>query len=194
MKFLKWLFSTKSKSKKYFPEIILLSYLVITTIVIIIVSNVFELPNTIDKILGGIIIIQGVLLFFPSVSRVFSIMDYKSDKKITEGKINLKFSPILYPIKDIICWLRHAKSPDTIYLKRKDNIGNLIVEVSYEVERRNGPFINKKIFIDSQEIQDLTNIENILTNECLVKENAFYVVAITEMNDPKLFEKIIPKI
>ena len=194
MKLLKWIFSMKSISKRYFNEILLLCYLIITTLIVVIASNCFELSKTIDRILGIIILLQWILLFIPCMSRIFSIIDYNMDKKIKNGKQKFNFSPVLYSLQDILYWLEYASIPDTIYVKRKDNIGNLIIEVSYEVEKRNGPFVNKKVFIDNEEIQSFTEIQDILTKECLIKENSLYVVATTDLNDPKLFIKIISEI
>lgn len=194
MKLLKWIFSLKSISKRYVNEILLLCYLIITTLIVVIASNCFELSKTINRIFGIIILLQWILLFIPCMSRILSIIDYNKDIKIKNGELKLNFSPILYSLQDILYWLEYASIPDTIYVKRKGNTGNLIIEVSYEVEKRNGPFVNKKVFIDNEEIQSFTEIQDILTKKCLIKENSLYVVATTEMNNPKLFSKIISEI
>lgn len=194
MKLLKWIFSLESISKRYLYEILLLCYLIITTLIVIIASNYFELSKTTDRILGIIILLQWILLFIPCISRILSIVDYNKDMKIKNGKLKFDFSPILYSLQDVIYWLEYASIPDTIYVKRKDNNGNVIIEVSYEVEKRNGPFVNKKIFIDNEEIQSFMGIQDILTKKCLIIENSLYVVATTEMNNPKLFSKIISEI
>lgn len=194
MKLLRWIFSLESRSKRYLYEILLMCYLIITTVIVIIASNCFELSETTDRILGRIILLQWILLFIPCISRIFNIIDYNKVIKIKNGELKLNFSPILYSLQDIIYWLEYASIPDTIYVKRKDDNGNVIIEVSYEVETRNGPFVNKKIFIDNEEIQSFTGIQDVLTKKCLIIENSVYVVATTEMNDPKLFSKIISEI
>ena len=178
MKILKWIFSLKSISKRYVNEILLLCYLIITTLIVAIVSNCFELSKTIDRILGIIILLQWILLFIPCMSRILSIIDYNKDIKIKNGELKFNFSPILYSLQDILYWLKYASIPDTIYVKRKGNTGNLIIEVSYEVEKRNGPFVNRKVFIDNEEIQSFTKIQNILTKKCLIKENSLYILEI----------------
>ena len=43
-------------------------------------------------------------------------------------------------------------------------------------------------------MQSFKGIHEILEKECLIKENSLYVDATTEMNDPKLFCKIISEI
>ena len=194
IKLLKWIFSLESISKRYLYEILLLCYLIITTLIVVIASNCFELSKTINRILGIIILLQWILLFIPCMFRILSIIDYNKDIKIKNGKLKFNFSPILYSLQDVIYWLEYASIPDTIYVKRKDNNGNVIIEVSYEVEKRNGPFVNKKIFIDNEEIQSFMGIQDILTKKCLIIENYLYVVATTEMNNPKLFSKIISEI
>ena len=119
MKLLKWIFSLKSISKRYVNEILLLCYLIITTLIVVIASNCFELSKTIDRIFGIIILLQWILLFIPCMSRILSIIDYNKDIKIKNGELKLNFSPILYSLQDILYWLEYASIPDTIYVKRK---------------------------------------------------------------------------
>ena len=93
MKLLKWIFSLKSLSKRYVNEILLLCYLIITTLIVVIASNCFELSKTIDRILGIIILLQWILLFIPCMSRILSIIDYNMDIKIKNGELK---SPFFY--------------------------------------------------------------------------------------------------
>lgn len=194
IKLLKRIFPIKSIRKKYLTEILLLSYLIISTLIVIFVSNYFELSKICNRILGIIILLQWILLFIPCILRILCIVDYNKKIKIKKGKQKFNYYPKLYPVRDVIYWIKHASIPDTIYVKKKDNEGNIIIEVSYEVKKRNGSFINKKVFIDDEEIKSSRKIQDILEKKCLIKENYLYVVATTEMNDPKLFSKIISDI
>ena len=191
MKLLKWIFSLKSISKRYVNEILLLCYLIITTLIVVIASNCFELSKTIDRILGIIILLQWILLFIPCMSRILSIIDYNKDIKIKNGELKLNFSPILYSLQDIQYWLEYASIPDTIYVKRKCNTGNLIIEVSYEVEKRNGPFVNKRFFLDNNELNDEIECIKVFQKLGIIFEDYILVYETFDHNRPDIIFEII---
>lgn len=101
MKFFKWLFSTKSYSKKYFPEILLVGYLIINTIIGITIENIFHISNTFTIIYDYFILVQWILFLIPCIVRIVDISDYNETNKIKNGKKKFKFKPVLYNIEDV---------------------------------------------------------------------------------------------
>lgn len=185
----KWLFSTKSKSKKYFPEILLLVYLAVSTMIGIIIVNLFKINNIFTTIYAYFILIQWILFLIPCTVRIINVSDYKDGKKIKNGKMKFNFKPILYNIKDVKKWVYISNEPDVIYIKSK-NEKIIALEVSFETKGRNGPFINKKIYFDDVEIK-VEELEKTILDKCIILNNCVYIVAITEYNNPKYFNKIL---
>ena len=82
---LKWLFSTKSKSKKYKYELLLIAYLLLTSLIASIISNTINLNKVVDRILSIIILMQWLLFFFPCLFRMIDISDYNEKIKVGRG-------------------------------------------------------------------------------------------------------------
>lgn len=189
MKLFKWLFSTTSNSKKYFPEILLIIYLIAYTIIGITIGNLFNINNIFISIYVYLLLAQWLLFLIPCIVRIIDISDYNEKNKIKNGKKKFNFKPILYSIKDVNNWIKFSKEPDVIYVKSK-NEGITTIEVSFETKGKNGPFINKKIFVDDVEIQ-IEELEETIFNLCTITNDCVDIIAITENNDPKYFKKII---
>lgn len=190
MRFFKWLFSSKSKSKKVVPEILLLSILVAITTVIAIVSNVIEIKNTIDRILGIIVLLLWIVFAIPCALRIYDISCYRKKKQNGEKPQEFKHTPVQYAVEDVLNWIKNANIPDTIYVKGiKDNSVSTI-SVDFEVIGKNGPFLNKEIIINENIVEEYENITDILSNVCTIEDDKITILAITENNDPKLFEKM----
>ena len=187
----KWLFSTKSKSKKYKYELLLITYLLLSSLIVIIISNTIKLNNVVDRILSIIILTQWILFFFPCLIRLTDISDYNEKIKVINGKKKFKFEPVLYNISEVEKWILNATMPDTIYVQSRNNGKIVIIEVSFETKGKNGPFINKQILINDKLIESVQDIREKIYNLCMIKDDCISVKAITEYNDPKNFNKII---
>lgn len=187
----KWLFSTKSKSKKYKYEIILVCYLLLILTIVIILSNIANLDSIVDRVLGIIVLVQWILLFIPCIIRVLDISDYNEKMKIITGKKQFKFDPFLCNITEIEKWIMNAITPDTLYIKSSSGNNTTIISVTFETRGKNGQFINKQIWINDKEIVAVKDIGQEINNTCMIDDGCVYLMAITEYNDPKNFNKII---
>lgn len=61
--------------------------------------------------------------------------------------------------------------------------------MSFETKGKNGQFINKKIFIDDTELSS-EEVEEAILNKCVITNDCVSIVAITEKNNPKYFDRI----
>ena len=189
----KWLFSTKSKSKKYRYELLLIIYLLLISLIVIIISNTINLDNVVDRILGIIILMQWVIFFVPCLIRLIDISDYNEKIKVINGEKKFKFEPVLCNISEIEKWIKNAVVPDTIYVKSFNGRNITIISVAYETKGKNGPFINKKILINDKVIESVQDIREEIYHTCMINDDCISIMAITEYNDPKNFNKIINK-
>lgn len=188
---LKWLFSTKSKSKKYKYELLLIAYLLLTSLIASIISNTINLNKVVDRILSIIILMQWLLFFFPCLIRMIDISDYNEKIKVINGNKKFKFQPVLYNISEVAKWIKNSVVPDTIYVKSFNGKNTTIISVTYETKGKNGPFINNQILINDKVIENVQDIKEEIYHTCMVKDNCIFIMAITEYNDPKYFSKII---
>lgn len=186
----KWLFSTKSKSKKYKYEIILICYLLLMTILVILLSNIVNLNIIVDRVLSIFVLVQWIVLFFPCVIRLFDISDYNEKRKVYTGKKKFKFKPLLCDIIEIERWIINAKTPDTLYVKGANENNISIISVTFETKGKNGPFINKQIWMNDKEIVEYNDIRQEIQSSCFIKNGCICLLAITEYNDPRNFDKI----
>lgn len=188
---LKWLFSTKSKSKKYKYELLLITYLLLISLIVIIISNTINLDNVADRILSIIILMQWILFFVPCLIRLIDISDYNEKIKVINGEKKFKFEPVLCNISEIEKWIKNALIPDTIYVKSFNGKNITIISVAYETIGKNGLFINKQIWINDKEIVNIQDIREEIYHTCMIIDDCICIMAITEYNDPKNFNKII---
>ena len=187
----KWLFSTKSRSKKYKYEVLLICYLVIVSAIVIIISNLTNLGSIVDRVLGIIILTQWILFFIPCVIRLIDISDYNERSKVINNKKQFKFEPLLCNISEIQKWIINAISPDTLYVKSNNKDKITIISVAYETKGKNGPFINKQIWINDKEIVNIQDIRKEIYHTCMIIDDCICIMAITEYSDPRNFNKII---
>ena len=190
---LRWLFSTKSKSKKYKYELLLITYLLLISLIVIVISNTINLENLLDRILGIFILMQWILFFVPCIIRLIDISDYNEKIKVINGEKKFKFEPVLCNISEIVNWIKNALIPDTIYVESINGKNITIISVAYETKGKNGPFINKQILINDKVIDDLQDIKEEIYHTCMIKDDCISIMAITEYNDPKNFNKILNK-
>ena len=189
----KWLFSTTSKSKKYKNELLLITYLILSTLIVIIISNTRDLDDVVERILSSFILMQWLLFFFPWLIRMFDISDYNEKTKVINGKKKFKFDPVLYNVSEIEKWIKNAVIPDTIYVKSSNGKNITIISVVFEAKGKNGPFINKQILINGKVIESVQDIKEEIYHTCMVEDDYISIMAVSEYNDPKNFNKIINK-
>ncbi len=190
---LRWLFSTKSKSKKYKYELLLITYLLLISLIVIVISNTVNLEDLVDRVLGIFILMQWILFFVPCIIRLIDISDYNEKIKVINGEKKFKFEPVLCNISEIENWIKNALIPDTIYVKSLNGKNITIISVTYETKRKNGPFLNKQILINDKVIEDLQEVKEEIYHTCMIKDDCISIIAITEYNDPKNFNKILNK-
>ncbi len=191
--FLKWLFSPISKSKKYQYELIFICCLISIIIGIIFIIDLFKISNTIKQLITLIILIFGLMLLFLSILRIVNIADENQKIKIKNGTKKFKYPELLYKISDIEKWIYNSIEPDIIYVKGNEENKVTIIEVSFEYDKTNksSPWINKEILINDKEIINLDDIKEEINSCCLVSDDNIHLLAITEMNNPKYFQKIL---
>lgn len=189
-RFFIWLFSFKSKSKKIMPEIILLVFDAITTIIPFIFNSYIMQLKFIDIFCRVYIIIMWFIIPLFCIMRIVDIIDYRQEKKNLIEK--RKYKPIACTIDDIIFWTKNAETPDTIYIEGVKN-NTLKLSVDFETVGKNGPFYNKGIFIDGNIVEE-ENVEKVLIEKCIIVDFCVNVLAFTELNNPTLFQKTIDEL
>lgn len=187
----KWLFSTKSKSKKYKYEILLIGYLILISTIVIVVSNTINLDSIINRLLCIVILIQWVLFFIPCIMRLTDISDYNEKNKVINGEKQFKFEPLVCSIYEVEKWLMNAESQDTIYVKSSSGKNITIISVIFDIKGENESFTDKQILINDKEVKSVQDIREEIYHTCMVNDDCIFIMAITEYNDPKNFRKII---
>ena len=187
----KWLFSTKSKSKKYRYELLLIGYLILTSLIVFILTRTINLNYIVAKILSIFTLTQWLLFIHPCLVRMIDISDYNEKNKIINGKKQFKFEPVLSNISEIEKWIMNAVSPDTIYVKSINGRNITIISVAFETKGKNGPFINKQILVNEKELTNSQDVRKEIYNTCMIKDDCVSIMAVTEYNNPKYFNKIM---
>lgn len=107
----------------------------------------------------------------------------------SESKPKFKYEHLKVSYGDILFWLEKADVPDTLYLK--GTAAKFIkLEVQFATIGKNGPFVNKEIFLNDKELP-LDIIDNELKKVLFLEENSCVVLGYTENNDPKLFLNVL---
>lgn len=171
----KWLFATKSKSKKYKYEILLIGYLILILTIGIIISNTINLDNIIDRLLGVVILIQWVLFFIPCILRLIDISDYNERNKVINGEKQFNFEPLLCSIYEVEKWITNAVGPDTLYVKSSSGKNITIISVTFETKGKNGQFINKQIWINDKEVKSLQDIRKEIYHMCMMNDDYIFI-------------------
>lgn len=193
MNLLKRLFSTTTNEISFKKEIFLLVFLILILPFFIII-NLFSPPKWIDIIMRIIMILDIIPCIPLSIVRLVGISDNREEIARKEGKIKYKFPYKEYSIEKILFWLDNAKYPDKLYITSV-NSKHFTIEVTFETKGKNGPFIKKGYKVDKDIIPSILQMKNFMYENKFIDENGFVRVdAITENNDPILFEKVINNI
>ncbi len=193
---LKRLFSATTDEVTYKKEII--THVILLLIFVLpIIFTYFGLIipyKSIRFIIAVIIFID----FYPCMIfcgiRMLHISDNREKLKHNKGIKKGKLPTIKYSYKAILYWLENAIIPDTLYIVSNRNEHHCL-EISFEVNGFNKPFVNKKYFFDHDEMVSISNIEKMLEqNEIIDKDGYIAIEGITDYNNPSLFQKILNEI
>ena len=85
--------------------------------------------------------------------RLISVSDNKEENDIKRDGYKFKYKPIKLSADDFKYWITNAVMPETIYVKSALKV-NYKFMVDYETQGKNGPFINKRFYLDNKELKD----------------------------------------
>lgn len=122
------------------------------------------------------------LMFFVKLS---IIHDNIQKEKLKNKKYKFKYKPITVSVNDFKFWLENAETPETLYLKSQSS-NNYIFEVSFDITRKNGKFINKKFFLDDKEIREANECVELLSSLDIIINNEIKVYETFDHNKPEL--------
>ena len=190
LKIIKWIFSGKLKRKKI-PPFFFIIFFFFSSITLWILDH----HVVINDIFHHLIQIYIALVPYLSLFSLVALIDIrkeerKKDANSKKNKVMAKFLPYSYDLADIYFWLRKSNEPDVLYVKGKnDNI--IKIEILCDFDTRTRQFFDKEILINEKVII-INDIQSTIESQCYITcDNKVTVLAITEMNDPSLFQKII---
>lgn len=182
--------NTSSNKKNKYLLFYYLLFLIFTFILICIIPN--------DLII--FVVIKVILMITIGVSFIVYIMKKQEfsegikKEKLKNNKIKFKYEPLKLSIDEIKFWLENAEIPDTIYIKSKNN-EYFMIEVWFDTDSRMGPFYNKTIWFDGEEIETIEEIINLMKlNQLIDIDGMVEISATTELNDPIYFEKVLSEL
>lgn len=110
----------------------------------------------------------------------------------SKERFKFKYSPLNLKYDDLLLWLEKGNMPDTLYLKgaKKEFVK---IEIQFSVIGKNGPFGDKSILLDNNELA-LDDIKNKLKELIYLEEQQCLLMGYTENNDPNLFLKVIEEL
>ena len=100
------------------------------------------------------------------------------------------FSYYHLQVDDFVYWLKNAVVPEKLIVRSKNKI-NYIFEISFETKGKNGPFYNKRFFLDNEELQDSNTCIEKLTSLDIIYNNELSIYETFDKNSPELLIKII---
>ena len=102
----------------------------------------------------------------------------------------MKYKPIKLSINDFIFWINNARIPERIIVRSKDNI-NYFFEISFEVKGKNGPFYNKRFFLDDKELFSEEECVEYLKSINIIYNDIIKVYETFDYNKPEVLIGII---
>ena len=81
-----------------------------------------------------------------------------------------------------------------IYRQKSKNKINYIFEISFETKGKNGPFYDKRFFLDNEELQDSNTCIEKLTSLDIIYNNELSIYETFDKNSPELLIKVIDEL
>ena len=191
-KFVGKLFSGATDSLSYLKETkdfllgMIVPVIAFTLSLLIPVDTPFRL---LTGVLLGLIFFM-VLLF--SV-RLISVSDNKEVNNIKRENYKFKYKPIKLSVGDFNYWITNAVMPETIYVKSALKV-NYKFMVDYETQGKNGPFINKRFYLDNKELKDEKECVKVFQELSIIFNDYILVYETFDHNRPEIIIEIIDEL
>ena len=188
-KFISELFSAATTSTSYLEMIRNFLIGLIVPCVLLVLTNLIPVKTPL-RIL--IIIPIGLIMFMTIIffARLIWVSDNRETNNIKSDKYKFKYKPIKLKVDDFVYWLKNAVVPEKLIVRSKNKI-NYIFEISFETKGKNGPFYNKRFFLDNEELQDSNTCIEKLTSLDIIYNNELSIYETFDKNSPELLIKII---
>ena len=121
------------------------------------------------------------------------VSDNREANNIKSDKYKFKYKPIKLTADDFVYWLENAVVPEKLIIRSKNKI-NYIFEISFETKGKNGPFYNKRFFLDNEKLQDSNTCIEKLTSLDIIYNNELSIYETFDKNSPELLIKIIDEL
>ena len=131
-----------------------------------------------------------VLLFSVRLTRV---SDNKEVKNIKRTNYKFKYKPIKLSVGDFKYWIKNAVMPETIYVKSALKV-NYKFMVDYETQGKNGPFINKRFYLDNKELKDEKECVKVFQELSIIFNDYILVYETFDHNRPEIIIEIIDEL
>lgn len=178
--------------KSYKTECLIFIGFVILLALIAIITNTKSCPKWLEVIFSIITLLEIIILIPFSIARMYSISNNREMDSFKKGQTKYKFSYKEYLGEEIIFWVKNAIEPDTLYVTSVDG-KHYIIEVVFATIGKMGPFVDKGYCIDKNEVSE-NDLLSFIVKQLLDSRGLVKVDAITEKNNPILFEKTLSEL
>ena len=191
-KFISELFSAETTSTSYLEMIINFLIGLIIPCVLLVLTNFIPVKTPL-RILAVIPI--GLIMFMTIIffARLIWVSDNREANNIKSDKYKFKYKPNKLTADDFVYWLENAVVPEKLIIRSKNKI-NYIFEISFETNGKNGPFYNKRFFLDNEELQDSNTCIEKLTSLDIIYNNELSIYETFDKNSPELLIKVIDEL
>ena len=190
IKVLKYLFSFKTDSIIYKPEIIkFLLGVILVGVGLTFTEMVF--PNVlIIQILRGVFVISGLIVLFSFFNRLMCVSDNKEKYLIKNKQFKFKYKPIYVSVDDLEFLVKNATMPETMYVESATN-DFYILQVTFDISGVRGEFYDKQFMIDDLVIDDEKTFFLKLLELEIIFNNNIKLYATFDQNEPEVLLKVI---
>lgn len=192
MKFFRRIMTIKITDKSYKAECLIFIGFIILLSLIAIIANTKSYPKWLEVIFRIITLLEIIILIPFSMARMYSISNNRKMDSFKKGQTKYKFNYKEYLGEEIIFWVKNAIEPDTLYVTSVDG-KHYIIEVVFATIGKMGPFVDKGYCIDKNEVSE-NDLLSFIVKQLLDSRGLVRVDAITEKNNPILFEKILSEL
>lgn len=183
------LFSGETKSLSYLAEIKDFLLGMIIPVILFILSD-FIPVNTPFRMITVIVFVVSLFMCFLLFVRLIGVSDNKELNDIKRDGYKYKFKPIKINTTDLVFLLNNAKIPETLYLKSSLKI-NYKFDIDFETKGKNGPFINKKFYLDGKEISSVQECISIMMDLKIINKDVISIYESFDHSKPELILHII---